>query len=53
LGRNEEAIDCFNIALEIEPNNVNLFNEKGIALADLGRNEEAIDCDFADYVDRL
>jgi tetratricopeptide (TPR) repeat protein len=44
LGRNEEAIKCYNKALQINPRDASAYYNKGNALSDLGRNEKAIDC---------
>jgi tetratricopeptide (TPR) repeat protein len=39
-----KAIQCYDRALEIEPNNADIWNNKGHALDDLGNHEEAIQC---------
>ena len=39
----EEAITSFDQALEIEPDDHQAWNNRGLALADLGRLDEAID----------
>ena len=44
LGRDEESLVCYDKALEIDPNNVNAWNNKGDALFDLGRYEESLVC---------
>ena len=44
LGRYEEAIRCFDQALEPNPHYVNAWNNKGSSLAGLGCHEEAIGC---------
>jgi tetratricopeptide (TPR) repeat protein len=44
LGNYEEAIKCFDQALEIDGNYVPAWNSKGNALGNLGRHEEAIAC---------
>jgi tetratricopeptide (TPR) repeat protein len=44
LGRNEEAIRCYDKALELDPRYVAAWNNKGVSLKSLGRNEEAIRC---------
>lgn len=44
LGRYEEAIECFDKALVINPLNATLWNNKGNALDILGRHEQAIGC---------
>ena len=42
LGKNEEAIMSFNLAISINPDNTFAWHNKGISLACLGRYEEAI-----------
>jgi tetratricopeptide (TPR) repeat protein/tRNA A-37 threonylcarbamoyl transferase component Bud32 len=44
LGRHEEAIHCYDRALEIDPRYRTAWCNKGSALDDLGRHEEAIHC---------
>ena len=44
LGRNEEAISCYDKALGIDPRYTIAWNNKGIAFHILGRHEEAIGC---------
>lgn len=44
LGNHEEAIRCYDKALEIDPRDVNTWSNKGIALALLGRHDEALSC---------
>ena len=44
LGRDEEAIGCYDKALEIDPRYADAWNNKGLALGHLGRHEEAIGC---------
>ena len=43
-GKYLEAIECFNKALEIDPEYAEAWNNKGISLRKLGRYEEAIEC---------
>ena len=43
LGRDEEALECFNKSLEIEPENAYALSYKGWALHFLERNEEALE----------
>ena len=40
----EEAIKCFNIALEIDPKDIIACFNKAVALNDCGKHEEAIEC---------
>ena len=40
----EEALKCYNKALELDPKNVGAWNNKGKVLANLGKHEEAIEC---------
>lgn len=44
LSRYEEAIECFDKAIAIDPLNATLWNNKGNALDKLGRHEDAIGC---------
>ena len=44
LGRKEEAVACYDRALEIDPRFANAWLGKGAALYELGRSEEAIAC---------
>ena len=44
LGRYDEAIGCYDKALEIKPEYANAWNNKGIALGNLERSDEAIRC---------
>jgi tetratricopeptide (TPR) repeat protein len=44
LSRIEEAIECYNKALDIHPNYFEALKDKGLALDRLGRYEEAIEC---------
>ncbi len=44
LGNYEEAIKCYDKAIEIEPNNAEAWNNKGIVLGRLSKYEEAIAC---------
>jgi len=43
-GKFEEALKCFERALEIDPKDAAAWYNKGNALYDLGRYEEAIEC---------
>ncbi len=42
LHRSQEAVNYFDKALELNPNHVDAWNNKGVALANLGKHEEAI-----------
>ena len=44
LGRREEAIRCYDQALEIDPRDAFAWNNKGVSLRSLGRYQEAIHC---------
>ncbi len=44
LGRFEEAIECLDKAIEINPLNEVTWNNKGNAFSRLGRHKDAIDC---------
>jgi len=44
LGRHEEAIECFDKALAIDPRSAVAWSGKGVPLRALGRHEEAIEC---------
>ena len=44
LGKSQEAIECYNRALEIDPKYAFALSNKGGSLADLQRMEEAIEC---------
>lgn len=43
-GNHEEAIRCYDKALEIDPRDVNTWSNKGIALGAMGRHEAALAC---------
>jgi tetratricopeptide (TPR) repeat protein len=43
-GKYEEALECFENALALNPNDPNILNKKGVALRSLGRHDEAIEC---------
>ena len=40
----EDALSFFDQALELEPNNPDIWNMKGVALRSLGRYDEASEC---------
>ena len=44
LNKYEEAIECYNKAIQINPNYSEAFYSKGSALDDLKKYEEAIEC---------
>jgi len=44
LGRHEEAIRCYDTALELEPRSPKVWNNKGSALSALARRKEALEC---------
>ena len=44
LGKYEEAIECYDKILEIDPRALNAYHNKGVALEKLGRHEEAEKC---------
>lgn len=43
-GKYEEALECFESALALNPNDPDIINKKGVVLRSLGRYEEAIEC---------
>jgi len=44
MHKKEEAVECFNKVIEIDPNDAEVLDEKGTALNTLGRNAEALEC---------
>ena len=44
LNKYEEAIECYDKAIQINPNYSNAFNIKGHALYNLNKYEETIEC---------
>ena len=44
LGRHEEALECYDKALAVDPRLADAWRSKGDSLGDLGRHEEAIEC---------
>lgn len=43
-GKYEEAIECFDKIIELNPAFIKAYNNKGISLSWLSRDEEAIEC---------
>jgi tetratricopeptide (TPR) repeat protein len=44
LGKNDEALECSNKALELDPNSAWAFTNKAAALNGLKRHDEALEC---------
>ncbi len=44
LGKHKDAVECFDKALEINPNHRKTLSKQGILLAKLGKDEEAVVC---------
>jgi len=44
LGKPDEALKCYDKAIEINPNYAKAWFNKGIALSKLGRPDEALKC---------
>ena len=44
MGRYEEAIECYDRAIKLDPEDDSTWNNKGIALDSLGHHSEAIEC---------
>ena len=44
LGKDNEAIECYDRALKIDPNYINAWYNKGVVLGKLGKWNEAIEC---------
>jgi len=44
LGKLQEAIDCYDRALEIDPRYAKALHNKAVALNKLGRHNEAVEC---------
>ncbi len=42
--KDEEAIECYRKAIEIDPNNISMYNQLGLSLHAQGKDEEAIEC---------
>ena len=43
-GKYEEALECFENALALNPNDPDIINKKGVVLRSMGRYDEAIEC---------
>ena len=43
MGKLDEALDCFNKAISLEPYNIDFLLNKGVVLMELSNFEEAID----------
>ena len=43
-GNYEKAVQCYDLALQINPKHAGAWNNKGVALVKLGRYDEAIQC---------
>ena len=43
-GENEQALQCYDIVLKFNPNNINALNYKGLLLEHLGDYKGAIKC---------
>jgi len=48
IGKREEALKCYNRALEINPKGMNVLHNKGLCLIELGRRKEGIK-----YIDKV
>ena len=44
ISRYQEAIDCYDRAIKIDPMNAGAWSNKGVALDGIGKFQEAIDC---------
>jgi len=44
MGRSEEAVNCYDKAIEINPNDAAAWYGKGLALKQIGHPEEALNC---------
>ena len=40
----DEALECFDRVISLDPKNTHAWNQKGVALRSLGRYDEAIEC---------
>ncbi len=43
LGKFDDALECFNKAIDLEKNNIDFLLNKGVVLMELGKFEEAVD----------
>ena len=44
LGKHEEAIKCYDKVIEIDPEDLLVWNNKAVTLRQLGKYEEAMKC---------
>lgn len=44
LNRFEDALQCYNKTIKLNPNNSFVYTNKGLLLVDLNKHEEAIEC---------
>jgi tetratricopeptide (TPR) repeat protein len=44
LGRNQEAVECFDNALDLDPDCATAWLDKGVAVGVLGRHAESVSC---------
>ena len=44
LERNDEALECYDKAIQMDPNDEFAFYNKGVLLTDMNRSEEALEC---------
>ena len=44
LGKDREALQCYDKAIELDPNYATAWGNKGLTLSGLGRHTEALPC---------
>jgi len=44
LGKDKDAIECYDKAIKIDEKDADVWNNKGIALSNLGKDKDAIEC---------
>jgi tetratricopeptide (TPR) repeat protein len=44
MGRPEDALKCFDRALELDPRSADAWHNRGLSLGSLGRREEELEC---------